>query len=631
MKGRRNHTNLSAPSLWGLASLMAVCLAAAPAQPDAEAGSIARLVDSEELILALTPSLDDLAASVSNLKLPDHHSRKLFLPHVAVRDLSAASAPSDAGDRDAPLAAMRSWPLASAAAATPAADLALWRPLLDRVDYFANARFQFLRGEFSGEGRDRWEADLAFAGLARTRAGGWAWVRAVVSTRWSRRPLAKQRWGPGAWGIDAWRVASLSTTEGDTPLFADVTDGALPDASVRKRARGSRHEQLLLEFARKGEAFEKPHKYFRVKPTDWNPGLSAVDFDRDGHVDLYVMDRWGKNLLLRNRGDGTFEEVAAQVGLDIENYSSCAVFADFDNDGDADLFLGRTLERSLYLVNEDGRYVDRSKEWVSVELPALVTSVSAADVDRDGLLDVYFSTYAAELMDVQTREREESSLSFMKEFLPEFQVRKLARRWRRGHLYLDRAGPPNVLLLNRGGGRFGPGPQSRQLAVWRNTFQSTWGDFDGDGDPDLYVANDFAPNNLLRNDEGSFVDVTRQTRTADIGFGMGASWGDYDNDGRQDLYVTNMYSTAGRRITDQVPGLDPRLARMSRGNSLFRNRGDGFEKVSGLGDQKLQVEKAGWSWGGQFVDVDNDGYLDIYASSGFYTAPEAIRIRGADL
>ena len=63
----------------------------------------------------------------------------------------------------------------------------------------------------------------------------------------------------------------------------------------------------------------------------------------------------------------------------------------------------------------------------------------------------------------------------------------------------------------------------------------------------------------------------------------------------------------------------------------FRNRGDDFEKVSGLGDQKLQVEKAGWSWGGQFVDVDNDGYLDIYASSGFYTAPEAIRIRGADL
>ena len=127
------------------------------------------------------------------------------------------------------------------------------------------------------------------------------------------------------------------------------------------------------------------------------------------------------------------------------------------------------------------------------------------------------------------------------------------------------------------------------------------------------------------------LEVAKQTGTSDVGFGMGASWGDYDNDGRQDLYVSNMHSRAGSRITAQVPGLDLRLAQMARGNSLFRNEGDRFDKVSGLERPALQVEKAGWSWGGQFVDVDNDGFLDLYASSGFYSAPSVLAIDGADL
>jgi hypothetical protein len=128
---------------------------------------------------------------------------------------------------------------------------------------------------------------------------------------------------------------------------------------------------------------------------------------------------------------------------------------------------------------------------------------------------------------------------------------------------------------------------------------------------------------MLRNDgERGFKDVTTETGTADIGFGMGVTWGDYDNDGRQDLYVTNMYSKAGRRITAQIEGLDPRFAQMARGNSLFRNTSGRFEKVSGLEPPALLVESAGWSWGSQFLDLNNDGFLDIYALSGFYTAPE---------
>jgi hypothetical protein len=171
-----------------------------------------------------------------------------------------------------------------------------------------------------------------------------------------------------------------------------------------------------------------------------------------------------------------------------------------------------------------------------------------------------------------------------------------------------------------GGGRFVAAPGGELLQVWRNTFQSTWSDYDGDGDLDVYLANDFAPNNLFRNDGGGrFTDVTAGTGTADIGFGMGASWGDYDNDGRQDLYVTNMYSTAGRRITAELS--DSTLASMARGNSLLRNQPDKFVRVSGLEPPALTVERAGWGWGSQFIDVDNDGWLDIHALSGYYTSP----------
>ncbi len=592
---------------------------------------IRKIVDSEELILKLTKKLASLNASAGNLHVPDHQSRALFASRVVANDLGRDARPR----RERTLgriAAAYAWPVSGAERSVPIEDLDLWRPLLEEIDHFEHAKFAFVEGDYSKSSPDEWRVEIAFTALARTAAGGWRSIAASIDTHWTRSGGPDNPPGRRSWRIDRWQLEELSTVDSDRRFFTDRLDTALRDESVLRRARGSTHERYLLDLVRQGDDFRPPHTYFRVKPTDFQPGLSVVDIDRDGFDDLYVMDRWGKNLLLRNRGDGSFEEIAGRLGLDIEDHGSAAIFADFDNDGDADVFLGRTLERSLYLVNEDGRYVDRSAEHVSGLLPALVTSVSAADVNGDGLLDVYFSTYAAELLqhqlsDLQASGRDEELL--LAEFLPADQARRITRGFPKSHWFLERMGPPNVLLLNRGNGRFAPSPE---LALWRNTFQSTWGDYDGDGDADVYVANDFAPNNLYRNEgDGTFVDVTEQTNTSDIGFGMGASWGDYDNDGRHDLYVSNMYSKAGRRITTETPGLDPRLEQMSRGNSLFRNQAPGFEKASGLAPPSLQVEKAGWSWGGQFVDVDNDGYLDLYAASGFYSAPHQVAIEGADL
>ena len=194
-------------------------------------------------------------------------------------------------------------------------------------------------------------------------------------------------------------------------------------------------------------------------------------------------------------------------------------------------------------------------------------------------------------------------------------------------LYTDAHGPPNRLFKNMGNGKFTLANVSPEFSVFRNTYQSTWADYDNDGDADVYIANDFSPNYLFRNDgNGVFLDVSEATGTTDIGFGMGAAWGDYNNDGRQDLYVTNMYSKAGLRITSQFAKLDKRYEKSAHGNSLFRNDGDTYKRVSGFDPPAMMVEKGGWGWGSQFMDVDNDGYLDIYALSGYYSAPKKFAI-----
>jgi hypothetical protein len=245
--------------------------------------------------------------------------------------------------------------------------------------------------------------------------------------------------------------------------------------------------------------------------------------------------------------------------------------------------------------------------------------VSAVDYDNDGLLDLYVSTFAAAM-----RVRSERQTAFLSvgDGVELLQLRMSAE----DHVMTNRFGPPNVLLKNLGGGRFRP-VEDTPLKLFKNSYQATWADYDNDGDMDVYVANDFAANNLFRNDgAGGFTDVTERTGTADMGFGMGASWGDFDEDGLQDLYVTNMYSKAGLRITAQLTEAAPNFERMAHGNTLFRNDVAGFERVSSLERPGLLVEAAGWGWGSQFVDLDNDSDLDLYALSGYYTAPDVVAL-----
>jgi len=160
----------------------------------------------------------------------------------------------------------------------------------------------------------------------------------------------------------------------------------------------------------------------------------------------------------------------------------------------------------------------------------------------------------------------------------------------------------------------------------RYTFAASWEDYDNDGDPDLYVANDFGRNCLYRNelspDGGrTFKDVAAEAGAEDQASGMSCSWGDYDRDGRMDLYIANMWSSAGQRITSQPkfrPDLpaDHRQAhqRFSIGSTLLRNAGvGGFDDVS----EESGVMMGRWAWASPFVDLNNDGWEDLFVANGY--------------
>lgn len=587
--------------------------------------TVQQIVSSEELILALTPSLQNLNHGMLNLQMPDYQSDGIFADEVSFWDL----VPNDSctertGSSHGIRVQIEHWSVDKTSQTVASSQLQMWEPLFDEVDYFDHAKFYIIRGKVDLDDPHLFDADVGFSGVAFLKDGRWRGIRAKQHVRW--RFVGDET--TGHWFIDTWELKSLTTSDSEDLLFKEVAQQVLARPTDRYEARVSAHDEQLIRHVNQGRV-ELPSpehaKYFVITAQMQHPALSVVDLDRDGWDDLYVMTRWQKNQLLHNRGDGTFVNVAEKLGLDVWGASAAAVFADFDNDGDSDLLLGRTLERSQYYMNEDGQFVDCSESHLADPLPYLVTSASAADYNGDGLLDVYLCTYGFPAYGAATVD------DWASEMLPADQARYLTNLYGNSthgyHRFVNSIGPPNVLLVNRGGGRFEIAAESKQLALWTNCFQATWSDFDDDGDPDLYVSNDFAPDFLFRNDgSAGFKDITVAAGgEAMAGFGMGASWGDYDNDGRQDLYISNMYSKAGLRITAQIDGMDPRFRRSADGNRLFRNLGNGkFNLRSGEKPSDLHVVKAGWSWGGQFMDVDNDGYLDLYVTNGFRTTPEAI-------
>ena len=332
-------------------------------------------------------------------------------------------------------------------------------------------------------------------------------------------------------------------------------------------------------------------------------GLAVGDVNGDGRDDLYVCQPAGlPNRLFLQSEDGSVQDVSEQSGTNWLDQTSSALLIDLDNDGDQDLALAVAARRMLIMEN-DGRGKYTLKNTLSFE-DRNVKGLSATDYDSDGDLDLYLTIAFA---DSRARPGEER---------PEF-------------LYHDaNDGGANVLFqnnINATDWKFTDVTRQSGLDYHnrRHSLAAAWEDFDNDGDQDLYVANDYGQNCLYRNDGGKFQDVANTSGAVDYGGGMSVDWSDYDRDGWMDLYVANMFSSAGRRITNQLKfrqetgdQIGKILTRFAKGNTLLRNLGDGqFSEVGA----EAHVEYGRWAWSSVFGDWNNDGWDDLFVANGYVT------------
>jgi hypothetical protein len=327
------------------------------------------MIASEDLIDALGSARSALSRSIRNLALPDAEARRWFAPGYEVVDLTGDPFETKAS----PLPALAPVSRRELHAGATTKDATIWPGLLSRLDRVDHVSLGVLRGRFLEPERRRFETLLKLEALGRLPSGSLAWVHGRAVVRWERegeRPVGEA----DSWRIARWETGELTVHEAAAPLFREVLDRAIPDPATRRSARRSVHEELVSRALADKSAFTPPHPHFSLKSLDRHPAVSVVDIDGDGDDDFYAVEREGKNLLFLNRGDGTFEEKGAAWGLDFDGRSQVSLFFDFDNDGDADLFLGRSLVPSLLLRNDGSSFTDVTATALGGPGPKLVTS-----------------------------------------------------------------------------------------------------------------------------------------------------------------------------------------------------------------------------------------------------------------
>jgi len=340
-----------------------------------------------------------------------------------------------------------------------------------------------------------------------------------------------------------------------------------------------------------------PDKEYIVE--SMNGGVAFFDFNNDGLLDIYLVSSYTvadaraqkprpHAALYRNRGDGTFEDVAVKAGVADPGWAQGVTVGDYDNDGFDDLYVTCFGPNKLYHNRGDGTFEDVT-EKAGVGDPRYSMGASWGDYDRDGYLDLFVSNYVDLKLDD----------------LPEFGKGK-ACQYRGIPVQCGPRGMPgagDTLYHNNGNGTFTDVSKKAGVDDPSGSYglTATWTDFDDDGWPDLFVANDATPNYAYRNnhdgtftEEGLLLGIALDENGKEHA-NMGISFGDYDRDGRLDFIITN--------FSDEY-------------NLIFHREADGTYMDVARQTKTADVTMPFVGWGVKLFDYDNDGWLDIFIANG---------------
>jgi hypothetical protein len=402
---------------------------------------------------------------------------------------------------------------------------------------------------------------------------------------------------------DAGRAGSMPHAPGKPPGLREVAH----DSGIDFRMSSLPNEQ--------GEVF-------KLNLYDHGCGVVVGDYNGDGYDDIYFLNQLGRNALYKNKGDGTFIDVTQEAGVALgDRICVAGTFADYDNDGDQDLFVTSTRGGNVLFQNQgNGRFVNVTREAGVARVAHSQTAVFF-DYDNDGYLDLFVTNSAS----WTTNEYDQR-----------------AHYYPGGATLFELVSSPkeyNILYHNNRDGTFSDVTETAGLRGQGWGGDTAVFDYDGDGRLDLFVTNMFGASQLYRNEgNGTFTDVTRETLGRTSWGAIGAKCFDLNNDGQLDLCVVDMHSDMWmasdydpRLINDkrkyrqmsgpkEDPALEQRVADQFRiryndvvfGNTLFKNRGDGtFEEIS----DRANMETF-WPWGVATGDFNNDGYEDVFLPSG---------------
>lgn len=361
-------------------------------------------------------------------------------------------------------------------------------------------------------------------------------------------------------------------------------------------------------------------------------GVAAGDVDGDGLVDLYFSRLDGPNKLYKNLGGFRFQDVTEQAGVALEEHNSTGTtFADVDGDGDLDLLVTSLSTGNVLFLNDgQGRFTRKEDSGLGESKGAM--TMTLADVDADGLLDLYITNYKVqtardlfgpqELALERTVEVRDGVMRVLPPYDQYFTIIEAG-----GKPYRNEYGEKDELYLNRGNGTFERVDDTQYFFDEHGSpkglardwgLSATFRDVNGDGHPDLYVANDFwTPDRFwINRGDGTFRAVGARALPNMSFSSMGVDFSDINRDGHVDFVVTEMLSTDHRtrmrQFSEQLEAYEGQT--QYNRNSVYLNRGDTtFAQIayySGL-------QASDWSWATYFMDIDLDGFEDLIVATGF--------------